>query len=74
MPFVHIQYMFTKSTQMIANCVVHISEMSEDLLQYFVEPKVLQHEGGHFIPASAPQKKVYTEFLQDMLERKGQKS
>lgn len=49
-------------------------EMSEDLLQYFVKPKILQHEGGHFIPASAPQKKVYTEFLQEMLDRKEQKS
>ncbi|XP_053373634.1 esterase OVCA2-like [Mercenaria mercenaria] len=49
-------------------------EMSEDLLQYFIEPRILQHDGGHFIPASAPQKKVYTEFLQEMLDRKQNKS
>lgn len=49
-------------------------EMSEDLLQYFVEPNILQHEGGHFIPASAPQKKVYTEFLQRMLDSQEKKS
>ena len=48
--------------------------MSEDLLQYFVEPKALRHEGGHFIPASSPQKKVYTEFLQEMLDKKETKS
>lgn len=45
-------------------------EMSEDLLQYFVEPKVLEHEGGHFIPVGSAQKKVYTEFLKEMLEKK----
>lgn len=43
-------------------------EMSEDLLQYYVDPVTLQHEGGHFIPTGAPQKKVYTEFLQKMLD------
>ena len=40
--------------------------MSEDLLQYFTEPVILTHTGGHFIPASAPQKKVYLSFLEDM--------
>lgn len=45
-------------------------EMSEDLLQYFVDPAILQHEGGHFIPTGAPQKKVYTTFLQQMLDSK----
>ena len=44
--------------------------MSEDLLQYFVDPTVLQHEGGHFIPTGAPQKKVYTTFMQKMLDSK----
>ncbi|XP_048756066.2 esterase OVCA2-like [Ostrea edulis] len=45
-------------------------EMSEELLQYFVDPKTLQHSGGHFIPVSGPQKKVYLEFLQPYLDRK----
>ena len=46
------------------------SEMSVDLLQHFVEPKTLEHPGGHFIPASGAQKKVYLEFLTDMITRK----
>ncbi|KAK3580578.1 hypothetical protein CHS0354_002672 [Potamilus streckersoni] len=45
-------------------------EMSEDLLQYFVNPKIIQHPGGHFIPASSPQKKIYLEFLNEMSQRK----
>lgn len=44
--------------------------MSEDLLQYFVEPKVLTHAGGHFIPVSGPQKKAYIEFLQPFIDKK----
>lgn len=47
-----------------------LTEMSEELLQYFVDPKTLQHSGGHFIPVSGPQKKVYLEFLQPYLDRK----
>ncbi|XP_062572307.1 esterase OVCA2-like isoform X1 [Saccostrea cucullata] len=45
-------------------------EMSEDLLQYFVNPRVLTHSGGHFIPVSSKEKKVYIEFLQPFLDRK----
>ncbi|XP_064648084.1 esterase OVCA2-like [Lineus longissimus] len=45
-------------------------EMSEELLPHFVNPITLQHPGGHFIPASGPQKKVYLEFLKDMMARK----
>eukprot|EP00105_Crassostrea_gigas_P032548 XP_011455589.1 PREDICTED: esterase OVCA2 [Crassostrea gigas] len=45
-------------------------EMSEDLLQYFVEPQVLEHAGGHFIPVSGPQKKAYIEFLQPFIDKK----
>ena len=48
----------------------YIPEMSEALLKHFVEPKTLIHDGGHFIPTSSPQKKVYTEFLQQMLDKK----
>ena len=44
--------------------------MSEDLLQYFEDPVTLQHPGGHFIPAAGPQKKVYLEFLDKMIENK----
>ncbi|ELT98892.1 hypothetical protein CAPTEDRAFT_223070 [Capitella teleta] len=45
-------------------------EMSEDLLQYFVDPAILTHPGGHFIPASAQQKKIYVDFFTKMKERK----
>jgi len=44
--------------------------MSEALLPYYKDPVVLEHEGGHFIPTSGPQKPVYTEFLQKMLDLK----
>ena len=37
--------------------------MSEELLQYFVQPQLVEHEGGHFVPASSVQKKCYLEFL-----------
>ncbi|XP_077978432.1 esterase OVCA2-like isoform X3 [Glandiceps talaboti] len=45
-------------------------ERSLELLKYFVDPQTLNHEGGHFIPASSPQKKVYLEYLQSWLEKK----
>ncbi|XP_078539746.1 esterase OVCA2 [Lissotriton helveticus] len=38
-------------------------EMSQELASLFIDPMILTHKGGHFIPASAPQKKVYLEFL-----------
>ena len=44
--------------------------MSEELLQLYVEPVILNHPGGHFIPAAASHKKVYAEFLGDMLRLK----
>ena len=49
---------------------IFLSEMSEELLPYFVDPSTLQHEGGHFIPTGGPQKKIYTEFLQKMIDHK----
>ena len=44
--------------------------MSEELLQQYKEPKVLNHSGGHFIPATSQQKKVYLEFIDMIIERK----
>ncbi|KAK6166140.1 hypothetical protein SNE40_022903 [Patella caerulea] len=46
-------------------------DMSEDLLPCYLDPVILQHPGGHFIPASGPQKKIYLDFLQQMLAKKG---
>uniref|UniRef100_UPI0035902CBB esterase OVCA2 n=1 Tax=Myxine glutinosa TaxID=7769 RepID=UPI0035902CBB len=39
-------------------------EMSEELLECFREPVVCTHSGGHFVPASPPQKKIYLNFLE----------
>ncbi|KAJ7308957.1 hypothetical protein JRQ81_008239 [Phrynocephalus forsythii] len=39
------------------------AEMSKELAAHFADPVVLTHPGGHFVPASAPQKKTYLEFL-----------
>uniref|UniRef100_UPI00398F5E2A esterase OVCA2 isoform X1 n=1 Tax=Pristiophorus japonicus TaxID=55135 RepID=UPI00398F5E2A len=38
--------------------------MSQELSTLFMDPVILTHPGGHFVPASAPQKKVYLEFLE----------
>ncbi|KAM9272583.1 esterase OVCA2 [Morus bassanus] len=37
--------------------------LSRELAQCFVEPVVLTHPGGHFVPVAAPQKKAYLDFL-----------
>ncbi|XP_018413155.1 PREDICTED: esterase OVCA2 [Nanorana parkeri] len=38
-------------------------EMSQELASYFVNPVLLTHTGGHYIPVCAAQKKVYFPFL-----------
>lgn len=40
--------------------------MSVDLLDYFQDAAILKHEGGHFVPASGPQKPHYIQFLEKM--------
>ncbi|XP_075445413.1 esterase OVCA2 [Ascaphus truei] len=37
--------------------------MSQDLASHFEKPVILTHAGGHFVPATSLQKKVYLEFL-----------
>ncbi|KAM9257443.1 esterase OVCA2 [Cariama cristata] len=39
------------------------AHLSRELAQHFVEPVVLTHPGGHFVPAAAPQKRAYLDFL-----------
>ncbi|NXT18892.1 OVCA2 Esterase, partial [Syrrhaptes paradoxus] len=46
--------------------------LSRELAQRFVEPVVLSHPGGHFVPAAAPQKKAYLGFLDRFCPRQGQ--
>ena len=43
------------------------SEMSEDLANVFIEPKILIHDGGHYFPATTKQKQFYKEHFQDLL-------
>lgn len=70
-------------TQQVAIPTLHVygdtdkvigKDMSVELLQLYVEPVTLSHPGGHFVPAAAPQKKVYVEFLNDMLRLKKERS
>lgn len=42
--------------------------MSEEHLQYFHDPEVLVHPGGHFIPATGAQKAIYVKFIEKMRE------
>ncbi|XP_043910308.1 esterase OVCA2 isoform X2 [Protopterus annectens] len=43
--------------------------MSEELVPHFVDPVVLRHQLGHFVPTGAAQKKVYIEFLEKFLKK-----
>uniref|UniRef100_A0A674J1K9 Esterase OVCA2 n=1 Tax=Terrapene triunguis TaxID=2587831 RepID=A0A674J1K9_9SAUR len=42
--------------------------LSRELASHFVDPAVLTHPGGHFVPAAAPQKRAYLEFLGKFLK------
>ncbi|XP_038231696.2 esterase OVCA2 [Dermochelys coriacea] len=42
--------------------------LSRELAAHFVDPAILTHPGGHFVPASAPQKRAYLEFLAKFLK------
>ena len=50
----------------IYNDIVLYVEMSESMVPIFQNAKVLNHPGGHFVPASSAQKKVYLDFLDEM--------
>lgn len=39
------------------------ARLSAELAQCFVEPVVITHPGGHFVPVAAPQKEAYLDFL-----------
>ncbi|XP_020380558.2 esterase OVCA2 [Rhincodon typus] len=39
-------------------------QLSQDLSTSFVDPVILTHSGGHFVPVAAAQKLVYLEFLE----------
>ncbi|OCT91088.1 esterase OVCA2 [Xenopus laevis] len=43
------------------------ADMSRELVSHFENPFIVMHPGGHYVPACAPQKKVYWEFLDKFL-------
>nr|XP_054766854.1 esterase OVCA2-like [Lytechinus pictus] len=49
-------------------------ESSEAMLQYFTDPVTLQHTGGHYVPATSAEKKVYIPFLQEQDRKKKEQS
>ncbi|XP_053131172.1 esterase OVCA2 [Hemicordylus capensis] len=44
------------------------ARMSRELASQFTDPVTLSHPGGHFLPASAPQKNAYLEFLDQFVK------
>ncbi|GLG94445.1 Esterase CG5412 [Gryllus bimaculatus] len=38
-------------------------EMSQDLLQYFEDPVIITHPGGHYVPATKSQKQSFLDFI-----------
>ncbi|BFZ00635.1 hypothetical protein BsWGS_03674 [Bradybaena similaris] len=44
------------------------ADRCEELMSFFENPKSLRHPGGHFVPGSAPQKKIYVEFFEEMVQ------
>jgi len=42
------------------------SDMSEELVEYFSNSKVVRHTGGHYVPATGDNKKCFTDFLTEM--------
>lgn len=45
------------------------SQLSIELSEQFVNPKVFQHEQGHFIPVNSQTKALFQEFLNEMSEK-----
>lgn len=43
--------------------------MSNSLSEAFLEPKIVKHPGGHFLPASAAQKHAYQSFFKERYRR-----
>jgi len=43
-------------------------EMSEDLLSVYDDKSVINHKGGHFVPATSAEKSQYIQFLSNFLE------
>lgn len=39
-------------------------EMSEELTEYFENPEILLHGGGHYVPATSKEKPTYFAFIE----------
>lgn len=57
---------------------LHVSGTTDEIIPHdmslllengFEYPKKVHHSGGHFFPASANEKPIYIEFIQDQLQR-----
>ncbi|GAB1601098.1 esterase OVCA2-like isoform X1 [Argonauta hians] len=45
-------------------------DMSEELLENYTNRTVLSHTGGHYVPSSSAEKKVYIQFINQLHEMK----
>lgn len=43
-------------------------EMSQELANHFKNVEILEHNGGHYFPATSQQKQTYINFFQDRLQ------
>lgn len=43
-------------------------EMSQDLMLHFKNVEIVEHNGGHYFPATSHQKQTYINFFQDRLQ------
>lgn len=41
--------------------------MTEELSEFFVSPKKVVHEGGHYVPSK---KHIYNDFIQEILSKR----
>lgn len=42
------------------------TDMAEELMSFFSDPRRISHPGGHYVPASSAQKQGYIQFLEEM--------
>ncbi|XP_021928353.1 esterase OVCA2 [Zootermopsis nevadensis] len=66
----HLNYYFKQSSVPSlhvygTNDKVISREMSELLMEHFVHTEIIEHPGGHFVPASGPQRQGYISFLEE---------
>jgi hypothetical protein len=45
-----------------------LAESSRKLTEYFPNPMVVEHDGGHYIPVTSAPKQAYKQFLEPFLK------